>query len=152
MHSLLQEGHLPRMQHVIRGLKNLDHEQVINKFKDISSFLINKKLHITPVCIHRERGIYRATISHDSDKRELLSNTNKMKNSSFNNIFIHRDLIYNQRQELYHRRNTNNPTTQHAQLHPPSTNPLQYSQLPQPTLPQGSPIPSPSFTPAPESN
>lgn len=62
---------------IIRGMPNLDDVQVTAKFKELTLFLINKEVNITPICINRERGVFRATLPNDNDRRELLSATNK---------------------------------------------------------------------------
>ena len=59
------------------------------------------------MCIRDDRGIYRGKIADDSDRRLLLSKVSNLKGSIFGRIFIHRDLTYIQRQELFNRRRDN---------------------------------------------
>ena len=56
-------------------------------------------------CVDQDKGIYRATVLNDDDRRTLLSQCYKLKQSdTYKHVFIHRDLTYKQRQELFQRR------------------------------------------------
>ena len=56
-------------------------------------------------CIDPIKGIFRATVLDDDDRRNLLSQCYKLKQSDvYKSVYIHRDLTYNQRQELYRKR------------------------------------------------
>lgn len=74
--------------------------------KDISKFFLNKEVCLTDIdCISHDKGVSRAKIADHQDRRSLLSVTDKFKQSpSFGYIYVHRDLTFQQKEELRSRR------------------------------------------------
>ena len=68
-------------------------------------FVLLKVLQLSDiVCISRDKTLYRAKIENVDIRRFLISNSKKLKESIFWNVFINRDLAYNQRREFFRRR------------------------------------------------
>lgn len=94
---------------IIRGLPNFTTDAVVSKFSDISRFLLDKDVQIVSVkVIDAGRGIFRGDVA-DPDRRLLLSRVSRLKNSEYRNVFVTRDLTYQQRQDLFRRRNNRVP-------------------------------------------
>lgn len=95
---------------IVRGLPNADVASACNVFKEVSLFLINKEVGLQdPVCINREKGIFRGKVLNMDDKKSLLAASPRLKQSGqFSSLYIHRDLTYRQRQELRARREAAN--------------------------------------------
>ena len=89
---------------VLRGFGDRNAEGTRALFREICNFLgvgeieINNLVRINPT-------IYRAKISLDEDRLRLLSSTYKLKNSTeYRNIFIQKDLTFQQRNEVIRKR------------------------------------------------
>lgn len=91
---------------IVRGLPNADVTAACNKFKEASLFLLNKEVSLQdPVCISKEKGIFRGKVLNADDKKSLLGASSQLKGTDrFSSLYIHRDLTYRQRQELRARR------------------------------------------------
>ena len=91
---------------IIRGLPNSDVSKVCEVFKEASLFLIEREVILhDPVCINRERGIFRGKVPNIDDRKSLLAACYKLKHSDmYSSLYINRDLTYRQRQELRARR------------------------------------------------
>ena len=94
---------------IVRGLPDTDVNTVCSLFKD-SQLLINKEVSLQdPVCIDREKGIFRGKVTNMEDKKSLLAASRKLKQTArFSLIYVHRDLTYRQRQNLRARREAAN--------------------------------------------
>ena len=53
------------------------------------------------VCIARNMQLYSAKIENVEIRRFLFSNSRRLKDSKFRNVFSNRDLTYNQRRKLF---------------------------------------------------
>ena len=102
----LRDRERRRRSVIIRGVPNTDVSGVCNIFQAVSNFLVSKDISIENLqCVHQEKGIYRADIPNDDDRRLLLNQTKRLKeHASYKSVYIHKDLTYTQRQELYRRR------------------------------------------------
>ena len=91
---------------IIRGLRGASDEEFSQTFISLSQTLIN--FDVTPdkiYCINRESGMFRVSISDSNVRRDILSNSKRLKDTSeFSQIYIARDLTYVQRQEMRARR------------------------------------------------
>ena len=89
---------------VLRGFGDRNAEGMRALFREICNFLgvgeieLNNLVRVNPT-------IYRAKISLDEDRLRLLSSTYKLKNSTeYRNIFIQKDLTFQQRNEVIRKR------------------------------------------------
>ena len=91
---------------IIRGLPDVDIDQVIATFSDISQLLLKRTVRLEDVvCIDPRKGLYRGKVTDNDDRRAIVSESRKLKQSdNFKSVFIHRDLTYKQRQALRARR------------------------------------------------
>ena len=102
----LEEQRKRRSSLVIRGLGAASAVEAVKKFEDISEHLINEKVSLTDVVkIQSESDLYRGKIINDDLRKKVLDRAKHLKGSDqYNDVFIRRDLTYNQRQELKARR------------------------------------------------
>lgn len=102
----VRERDIRRDSVIVRGLPNSDVSSAGNVFQEASRFLINKEITLEdPVCISREKGIFRGKVPNMEDRKCLLAASPNLKQSDrFPSLYIHRDLTYRQRQELRARR------------------------------------------------
>ena len=91
---------------IIRGLKAENEGDLCEKFKAVSSRLIGSEIVLSGiVCINKEKDMYRAKIVSDGKRVHLLSKTKELPNyPDLQAVFIHRDLTFKQRQQLWQRR------------------------------------------------
>ena len=91
---------------IIRGLKAVNEGDLCEKFKAVSSRLIGSEIVLSGiVCINREKDMYRAKIVSDANRVHLLSKTKELPNyPDLQAVFIHRDLTFRQRQQVWQRR------------------------------------------------
>lgn len=93
---------------ILRGFSHLSVAEVQGRFRDISMYLLNKDIPLSDItCINQEKGLFRAKIIDNQDRKSLLSVTYKLKQSpNFGSLYVHRDLTFKQREELRSRRAT----------------------------------------------
>ena len=91
---------------IIRGLKAVNEGDLCEKFKAISSRLVGSEIVLSGiVCINKEKDMYRAKIVCDATRAHLLSKTKELPNyPDLKAVFIHRDLTFKQRQQVWQRR------------------------------------------------
>ena len=88
---------------VVKGLEVPSGRELVEIFEDVWKYIIgsDKVLQKDIVCINRNEKLYRAKIQNGEIRRFLISNSKRLKDSTFMNVFINRDLTYNQRRELF---------------------------------------------------
>ena len=81
-------------------------EEASNEGRTISARLLGSEIAFTDTkCVNVEKHIFRAKILDDKHRGELFSKAKILKDiPECSNLFIHRDLTYNQRQVLFERR------------------------------------------------
>ncbi len=79
---------------IIRGLYNTSAGDIGPTLSDMSQYLINKRVTVNnSSCIDPRKGLFRAAIMDDDDRKSLLSAASKLKdNSNYKNIYLNRDL------------------------------------------------------------
>ena len=91
---------------IVKGFRTTTDPLFVNAFTDISRALINRT--VTPenvYCINRDTGMYRVTVSDNEVRRNILSESKRLKDiSEYRQVYISRDLTYMQRQEERTRR------------------------------------------------
>ena len=91
---------------IVKGVRTTTDPLFVNAFTDISRALINRT--VTPenvYCINRDTGMYRVTVSDNEVRRNILSESKRLKDiSEYRQVYISRDLTYMQRQEERTRR------------------------------------------------
>ena len=99
-------------------------QQASDLLKDVSTHLINRPVTGSNfTCINLEKGMYCCNIERDEDRKKYLRESHKLKGTrQYDKVYVHRDLTYNQRQELQLRRARNAPTDGAAtdNTHPPA--------------------------------
>ena len=94
---------------IIRGVNAQSVASFRPVFNGISSFLIGSEVALSDiVCISKEKKLFRAKVNDDDARKQLLDNARNLGNSSFSDIFISKDLTYQQRGELRARRDQRN--------------------------------------------
>ena len=90
----------------VRGISVRNDCECTETFKHVCRKITGNA--ITPdsvFCINRDKKLYRAQVSNFGDCNEILAYARDLRESSdFNNVFINRDLTYQQRQERRQRR------------------------------------------------
>ena len=94
---------------VVNGLEVPSGRQFVEMFEDVWKYILgtNKVLQLSDIVyINRDKKLYRAKIKNVENRSSfIISNSKRRKDSSFRNMFINRDLTYNnQRRELFTRR------------------------------------------------
>ena len=84
---------------VLRGLGVATTEEVIAKFGEISSFLNIGSVAISDV-VRINENLFRGTIGNVEDRMKLLTESNKLKGTVYDSVYIQRDLTYMQRQQV----------------------------------------------------
>ena len=91
---------------VIRGIQADNNSQFSGTFEQVAEKIIGDKVTPDTVhCIDRDRNIFRADIRDRNKRVALLQGAKKLKNDDqFKNVYINKDLTYQQRQEAKERR------------------------------------------------
>lgn len=87
---------------IVRGFPHSTVNDVNERFKDISKYLINQEISMSDViCVNQDRGIFRGKIVDPQIRRSLLLEARRLKESTnFRSVYLHKDLTYKQREEL----------------------------------------------------
>ena len=88
--------------------------EFLDSFSEISNAIVGRCIALTDVSlVSRDKRIYRARVSDAGERKEILESSRKLKTiSEFSDVYINRDLTFNQRRELFQRRlslNRNSP-------------------------------------------
>lgn len=91
---------------IVRGLKAANEEEVKERFKAVSDRLVGSEIVLSDVvCISRDKDMFRAKILSDDTRGKILSKAKDLPNyPDLRTVFIHRDLTFKQRRELWQRR------------------------------------------------
>ena len=101
----MEERQKRRESIIIRGIEAQTVDSFLPVFNRISEFLIGT--YATPtniMCIDKDKRLFRAKINDDSVRKQLLDNAKKLRTSPFLNVYLNRDLTYQQRGEMRARR------------------------------------------------
>ena len=106
---------------IIRGIQAQSAATLKPVFDQVCNHLLGSVVPLTDiVCINKEVCIIRAKI-HDEVRKQLLDNAKRLRNSTFSDVFINRDLTYKQSGELRIRRAQNRRTVESAPPQPNGT-------------------------------
>lgn len=101
----LQEQSKRKESIIVRGMRGSSLAQVNSSFSDLCNYLGLSNIVLNNLTQIGDTGLFRAKIPDPDQRNTLLSSVNRLKDSEeFKHVFIHRDLTYNQRQELRSRR------------------------------------------------
>ena len=107
---------------IIRGIQAANTSQFSSMFEQVTEKIMGEKLAPeNPHCIDQNKFIFRAVISNRENRIRVLQNAKKLKNDTqFSNVYINRDLTYQQRKEARDRRaetrQRRNPADSSSQL------------------------------------
>ena len=98
----LEEQKKRRSSLVIRGLGAASPREACSKFEDVTEYLIGSKVPLTEVVrIPGEADLFRGKVTDDEVRKSILDKAKHLKDSSsYDKIFIRRDLTFNQRATL----------------------------------------------------
>ena len=100
----LREREKRRDSIVVRGLDYVSEVDFRDRFEQLSTFLINKSVHLSEITQLNPRFV-RARITNKEDRSLLLSSTSRLRNNRFfSSVFVSRDLTFRQREEIKRRR------------------------------------------------
>ena len=113
----IEERHKRRQSVIVRGIKAQSVETFKPMFDRVCSYLTGSPVVFSnAMCISKDKHIFRIKIEDDESRKTLLDNARNLRNSSFTDTFINRDLTYKQRGELRARRIQRlNSATSHTQ-------------------------------------
>ena len=112
---------------VFRGIEASNVNQANDIIRNVLKFVAGRNIDVGAVhIIDLSKKLFRGNLKDISLRRLVLDNANKLKESQYRNIYINRDLTYNQRQELHRRRimkrnNRSIPAAMHSSLIVPNS-------------------------------
>ena len=90
---------------IIRGLDVDSVDHVRQTFEPVARSIVGGTVELSDiVCISREKKLFRAKIADDDCRKQLLENAKSLKNGRYREIYVNKDLTFNQRKELFRRR------------------------------------------------
>ena len=97
----LDERKKRRSSLVIRGLKASSVAEAAAKFAEVTESLIGEKVVLSDTCrIRSDADLYRGNVHNNRQRKLILEQAKHLKDSSFSQVYIKRDLTYLQRMQL----------------------------------------------------
>ena len=90
---------------VIRGLHASSPADAVTKFAEITQFLVGERIELSDTCrIKNEADLIRGNVHDQRQRRLILDSARELKDSRYSNVYIRRDLTFQQRENLKARR------------------------------------------------
>ena len=101
----MEERRKRRTSIIIRGL-DVDISGIQGRFDEMSQIITGRRVTLQDVCmVDREKKIFRAKVLDEQTRKHLLDESRKLgDHDAYRRVFINRDLTYQQRNDLFRRR------------------------------------------------
>lgn len=104
----MEERNKRKSSIIIRGLNAPTTTQANEQFQQVATHLLSCQVPLSSiVCINNDKKLYRASVDDLDLRKRLLDSARTLKNSPFSNVYINRDLTFQQRKVLAERRELN---------------------------------------------
>ena len=115
----MREREKRRHSIIVKGLKAKNTAELAEKFHYMSGQVMGVEVSLSEVtAISNHANMYRAKVLNDEHRKLVLENSKKLKDTSFCDVYITRDLTYAQRSELFQRRKARKAELGKGDQHP----------------------------------